>query len=148
VQKGTAKAIVDTVARDPECNRRINSWLDPLIPDRLGIAGSVRNIGMMGANLFNPFFKGPSAEETKFVCVGIAEATANAINAASVPGVTKASDIDRTHWGTYHVATRIELSDGTTVVFDWHANLDPHNPRIFFSEMDWKSDSGMLYSDM
>ncbi len=127
---------MDAVARDAECIRRINSWLAPLIPDRLGIAGSVRNIGKMGLDLFNPRYGGPTAEETKFVCVGIAEATAAAINAARVPGVVKASDVDRTHWGTYHVATLIHLSSGGAVVFDWHANLELDNPRIFLSEMD------------
>ena len=148
MDKATARAIVEAVKKDPECVRRIKSWLGPLIPDRLGVAGSVRNIGMMGPQLFNPRYGGPTQDETKFVCVGIAEATAAAINASNVAGVTSASDIDRTHWGTYHVATRIELDAGGTVVFDWHCNLEVENPRIFMSEMDWKSDSGVLYSDL
>ncbi len=147
MNKGTARTIVNTVATDPECIRRIDSWLAPLIPDSMGIAGSVRNIGMMGIDLFNPRYGGPTAEETKFVCVGIAEASAAAINSANIAGVVTASDIDRTHLGTYHVATRIDLTS-KTVVFDWHANLELYNPRIFYSVMDWKSDNGVLYSDL
>lgn len=143
-----AKFVVNTVKYDPECKKRIGQpasrWLS-----RLGLAGWMRNVGVMGPAVFTG--KGPTPEQDKIICTGIADATAAAIDKA--PGrvthnIAFAVMCGRVLYGFDHAATRIQMVQYGACVFDWHATLDPGNPMIYRSVTDWeKGINGVLYSD-
>ncbi len=132
----TAKAIVDVVIRDPECQSRIQSRLRFPMPDSWGITGSIRNFGMA--------LVGMDSSESKverLVCTGIASASARAIDAAAkagkLAGVAGSSPVDRFK-PVAHTATEVMLKDKSTFVFDWHATLNLQNPMMYRSTLEWK----------
>jgi hypothetical protein len=123
------REVIDIVAQDPESLRRVDSWLKAL-PGALGVSGSIRNLGYI--------FTGQDPSEPAIAakaCTGIADATSSAIargiDAGRIPGVARATTIDRQGTlGTFHTATLVTLKDGREFVFDWHATLDPRNPQV------------------
>lgn len=157
------RAVISAVERDAEAFRRTKSWLATILPDRLGVTGSVRNFGFAFANTFSG---GRLADPTgakieALVCTGIASATAKAINNAKIPGVM-ASTINRFR-PLDHTATLVYwlppdppgLGPKTTQwiaqnsgpgkaikpaewVFDWHHTLNPSNPTVL-SKSSWMS---------
>ncbi len=139
-----AKAVVDTVRNDPKCRRRIESWLSTVLPDSIGLAGGLRNVGLMIRD-----WDAEKPETVAKVCVGIAAQTADAINSAaksnpSLRRIAQANDTDRTFGGTYHVATRVQMIDGSAYVFDWHATLNVDNPLIYPSTLDFRNSAGAV----
>ncbi len=140
--RSLAAKIVEVVGKDATCKTRITSSFGNL-PAGWGISGGLRNISIMGLDLFNPWSDGPSAEETKLVCTGIAEATAAAITKAKIPYLKLATDVDRSS-GVYHVATGITLHSDRVYVFDWHATLIIDNPLIYPSLEDFRKSKGAV----
>jgi hypothetical protein len=143
LSKQTAQKIVTSVKSDSECVRRIDSWVKKVVPDQWGIAGGVRNLGYLLS------FQDPSdpAVAAK-VCYGIAMATSARIEASKgrIREVRRAGLIDRAHRGIEHVGTHVEMQDGTSYVFDWHATLNVEDPLISRA-LDWKEDrNSVLYS--
>ena len=138
--RAVAAKIVEVVGKDATCKARINSSFGSL-PAAWGVSGGLRNISIMGLDLFNPWSEGPSSDESKLVCTGIADATCKAINNAKIPYVKLAAEVTRTE-GVYHVASGVTLQSGKTYVFDWHATLMIDNPLIYPSPKDFKKGSG------
>ncbi|HEX8484371.1 hypothetical protein [Sphingomonas sp.] len=138
-----AREIVRAVKRDPECQRRINSFLSA-VPAGLGISGSLRNWGYVLTN------RDPTEVDTaNMVCTGIADATMKAIGTdslcrAALRRIDRADTIDRLHLGTHHTATSIKMADGKTYVFDWHATLNIGNPLLYPSAAAFVSGSGSV----
>ncbi len=149
--------IIEAVAGDAECRRRIDSWLATVLPDGLGVAGSLRNIWLMtggakgiltpyvGPQPTNPWYEaykvlrdGPNDEFTSKVCTGIAGQSMTAIKAAmeakKIGGLTTCDTITRTYnpigVRCIHDATKVVAKDGKAWVFDWHATLNVRNPVI------------------
>jgi len=133
--RGVAAAIVAAVVKD-KASLRVMPPAGSILPKSWGASGSIRNILIMGPNLFNPLYKGPTTAEEAFVCTGISDITVIAITAAKIPGVKRVSTISRgstTGVSIEHTATRVELTSGRSFVFDWHATLDRDNPLIYAS---------------
>ncbi len=175
LSRGTAAAIIGVVEKDANCKELIRSAFGLLIPPSLGIAGAARNIAMMAANApeitmgpfamyrriqliatagrFNPVNLGPTPGQDPYICVGIAEATRDAINAAlrrakggSLRLVKEADQSDRDST-TAHAATGITMRDGKRYIFDWHATLRVGDPMLFPSQNAWdKTEKGELFS--
>jgi len=131
-----AKAIVNAVASDKECKRRINSVLS-VVPSSLGISGGIRNFGMAVINTYsmNKFFDPSDPEIDAIVCTGIAEQTAKAIAKAAktdpaLRNVKGTNTISRVLNGVDHTATLI-IMNTKSYVFDWHASLDVKDPQMY-----------------
>ncbi len=127
LSKAQAQAIVDAVKTDPEVLRRLRSGGAQFVPDRLGVTGALRNWKYVFTG------KDPTEESVaNAVCTGIADATSAAINKslAKLPGVSSATVKSRVYLKTDHTATLVNMSDGTSYVFDWHATLNPANPFV------------------
>lgn len=133
LSKKTAQAVIDAVTKDTESRRRIDSVLSYL-PDGLGIAGSIRNIGIMLKD-----WNADDVESANHVCTGIADATEAAIKKAKIPEISEVGTADRVYRSVYHTATLIKTNDGGEYVFDWHATLNSLNPLIF-RKNDWMED--------
>jgi hypothetical protein len=134
-----------TVAADPESAKRIDSDFAALLPASWGIAGGVRNAGYVALYMAT-FGKYGDASEKEFadrVCVGIADATAAAINRAiankdrRVRRILQATTVDRVLRSVVHTATRIVMNDSQEHVLDWHATLEIKNPLMFRLVSDW-----------
>lgn len=125
-----AQAIVEAVRNDPEARRRIQSWLSDALPDAAGIAGSIRNLWFMAQD-----FNAENPDTVQRVCGGIADQAAVAITRAlgkpALGRVKGAADVGRVHRGVHHFATRVNMKDGTSYVFDWHATLNVDNPLLY-----------------
>ena len=99
--------------------------------------GGARDFGYALCNTlsFDKFCNPADPEFEKKSCTGIsrkaAELINNAIKKGKLPGVKEAGEITRDPpWRPHHVAVQVEFEDGTTVVLDWHASLDPNNPQV------------------
>jgi hypothetical protein len=155
--KDDVGSVIKVINSDPECQKRISSFIDDVLPDTLGISGATRNWGYVFGNIFTFGYWGdPTDKEfADRVCTGIAEATANAINNAITntcnPGLINfkgAGNVDRVLRGTSHTATSIIMKDDSRYVFDWHATLNIENPMLYKSLVDWKLDrNGVVYAD-
>lgn len=181
LSRGTAAAIIGVVENDKTCRERIRSVFGAM---PAGYAGAARNIAMMVANApmiwgalagpvgvmagtvrridlaassgrFDPTNLLPTPGQDPYICVGIAEATRDAILAAlrrAKPGGSLAlirdadqSDRDTT---TAHAATGITMRDGRRYIFDWHCTLRLGDPMIFPSQEDWdRTENGVLFSN-
>lgn len=95
----TAKQIVRAVVKDSKSRKRIDSTLARVMPNSLGITGSLRNLGMIALNM-DPTDPKVSA----LTCVGIADASSDAITAARIPGVKSSTSRDRDSWNVAHTA--------------------------------------------
>ncbi len=138
--RGVAASIVAAVVKDKE-SQRVMPPTGSILPKAWGVSGGIRNILIMGPNLFNPFYAGPTSEEESLVCTGISDITAAAIKAARISGVRNAEPVSRgkaTGVKVEHTATRVELTSGRSFVFDWHATLDRDNPLIHASVADFE----------
>ncbi len=130
--RSLAAKIVSAVSADPDCVERISSVFSK-IPAESRLAGQLRNLCWAGwASL--------AGISTKYICLGIAEASSNAISRANLPGVTFASaepddPENNKHWGTLVTVQTKRLS---YYVFDWWMSLDVNNP-ILFHRSDWKT---------
>ncbi|MCA9011715.1 MAG: hypothetical protein KDB01_18305, partial [Planctomycetaceae bacterium] len=140
-----ATAIVQAVSADATAFSRIDGFIAKFVPDSLGIAGSLRNIGLMiaGADPTEP-------EVANVVCVGIANAAAAAIekalkSSAGIADVKSAGTIDRDK-PVSHTATLVVMKDGSEYVFDWHATLNVNNP-LMSTAAEWrKNGSGVMFT--
>jgi hypothetical protein len=143
LSQATAQKIVATVKADAESVRRIDSWVKKVVPDHWGAAGGIRNLGYLLS------FQDPSDPSVAAkVCYGIAMATSSRIEASKghIREIRRAGLADRAHRGVEHVGTLVEMHDGTTYVFDWHATLNADDPLISRVQ-DWKEDrNSVLYS--
>ncbi len=137
--RAKAEEINQVVASDAHCvGLIIKGFWGGGVLSELGWAGGARNMGM--------FFTGadPSEPEiAQYACTGIAEATAivlhKAIASGRLQGVLVADSVSRVPGPSvtaYHTATLVELPGGKAV-FDWHATLQPDNPKIS-SLTNWK----------
>ena len=141
-----AYRICEVVAADATCRERIKR-----IPVLSGTewAGSVRNLGLILDNIVTGAYEKGTPSYDNLVCYGVAEATAEAITKNSsrqaarsgggckLPEVVNAITIDRQE-PLAHTATKVQMSDGTDYVFDWHATLDLMNPLISRTT-DWRA---------
>ena len=179
LSRATAEAIIRAVEQDRDCRERIRSVFGVVPP---GYAGAVRNSAMMAANApwlwgvfgpigvaagtarqldlqrnanrHNPFNLQPTTLQERYNCLGIAEATRDAINAAlrrakdgdGLALIQAADQADR--WTSIgHAATGITMRDSKRYIFDWHCTLRIDNPMIFPSQEDWDhTASGVLSS--
>ncbi len=149
--KAEAAEIVNVVAGDAECLRRINdgAWVADKLPNRLGINGSIRNWGYVACGMisFGKACDPSDAEYAEKVCTGITEATVTAISGAmkakkTLGRITKVTSVSRNGFmGTDHTATLIIMDDKSEYVFDWHATLNSRNPMIH-KAADWKRSTG------
>jgi hypothetical protein len=151
-----ANWIVDVVRMDPQCLRQIESVLSHVLPDDWGIAGGLRNLGFMAQ------FKTPK-DADPYICTGIADVTAAAIEKALATGsgntgIQSAGTVGR-HPPTFklgnheflevdHAATLILMQDKSNYVFDWHATLNVADPKMYPSKLDFqKARHGILFVD-
>jgi nucleoid-associated protein YgaU len=113
--------------------------------------GAVRNLAWAGwLKLVGYDFLGIESAY-KYVCTGIADAAAAAINRAKFADVSMANAIPNNsgdHWGVQvQVIVREQgpvkpkVRPGGSYVFDWWATLDTANP-VVCHEADWKADKG------
>jgi hypothetical protein len=138
--KDTASRIIDVVAADANCRKAIQpnpqldflEFLNPapgMLLEYSHLAGSVRNLAMM---FQGKYIGDPTFDER--ICVGITYVTFKAIFSAigqgKLPGVRVAGNAHRVHRGTHHEATSIDMVDGSTYIFDWHATLKVLDPAI------------------
>lgn len=146
LSRGLALAIVDVIAADPECKRRIDSGLSAIMPSSLGWTGSVRNYGFAFKETYKAIFSGgysaqPTTEQDDLVCYGIRDATIEALEKAlkKVKGDSTLSAISEVSYvirddPIVHTATLITVTKRWKYVFDWHATLETRNPLIYPSE--------------
>jgi hypothetical protein len=137
--RAKAEEITQVVAADPHCIQlMLKGFWGGGVLSEMGWAGGARNASLMltGADPSDP-------EVAQFVCTGIANATASvirkAIQSGQLQGVSDVGTVDREPGPSvsiYHTATLVELPGGKAV-FDWHATLQPANPKIS-SLTDWK----------
>ena len=182
LHRGIAAAIVEVVRKDKTCQERIRSGFG-VLPATAGIAGSARNVAMMVANApmlwgaiagltgvmagtvrgaqliategrVSPVNWLPTQGQDPYICVGVAEATRDAIKAAirrAAPGsslglIRDADQADRDST-TAHAATGVTMKDGKRYIFDWHCTLRIGDPMIFASQQDWdRTEGGVLFS--
>ena len=184
LSRTSANAIIAAVEQDRDCLERIRSifgvvpagyagavrnsammaanapWVWPLlIPGGaflLGqLAGTVRIMDLqVNSNRHNPVNLQPTTLQERYACMGIAEATRDAINAAlprakdgdGLALIQAADHADR--WTSIgHAATGITMRDSKRYIFDWHCTLRIDNPMIFPSQEDWDhTASGVLSS--
>jgi hypothetical protein len=146
-----ARWIVDTVKNDAECSKRITSSASVLPAPAAGWARDAAVMGLGGMFLG----KEPTEADGKLVCTGIAAATISAIKKAGLPFVKDARDADRpggyfTEAGMItgaHTATRVDLTNHRSVVFDWWATMDINDPLIYASPEDFvRADREMRFS--
>jgi len=156
LNKATAGKIIEIVAADPECQRRI-TWtkvnpalaaaLPPVVLSfakgmekvlELGqIAGGVRNAVLMAMG------REPGSKEfDEICCAGIAASVVEAIykvlKMGGLPEVRSAPTVKRTARGIYHTANCFIMRDDSEYVFDWHATLQIRDPAIN-TVMAWES---------
>lgn len=123
----------------------------------IGMAAGVartRDLAVDSGRL-NPTNWLPTPGQDPYICVGIAEATRDAINAAlrlassgaSLALIREADHADRdTTVG--HAATGITMWDANRYIFDWHCTLRIDDPMIFPSQADWdRTENGVLFSN-
>ena len=103
-----------------------------------------------GARNFFLVLAGMGSTDREFVrvsCVGIAEATSVAINAAimkgNLPGVRASRVAERVIDGYHHKSTGVAMRDGKDYVFDWWPTLNPKNPLIS-TEAQWRIGQGAI----
>ena len=139
LSKQTVLQIIEIVAQDAECQKRVNSWLNKVDIADSGTAGIVRNFaiglayGLVPKRWENSF--DPSERESMaylYSCDGIAEATSIAINAKikDIEGLTRASEQAR-KTGYSHTGTLLEMTDNTKYVLDWWKSLSIRCPFVF-----------------
>ena len=146
LSRGLALAIVNVIAADPECKRRISSGLASVMPSGLGWTGSVRNYGFALKETYKAIFSGgysaqPTAEQDDLVCYGIRDATIEALEKAlkkakgddTLAAISAVSYVVRDE-PIVHTATLITVAKQWKYVFDWHATLETRNPMIYPSE--------------
>lgn len=140
LSRGIAAAIVAAVDNDKE-SKRVMPDTGSILPKSWGASGSIRNMLIIGPGLFNPFYSAPTTDEEAYVCTGIANITSAAVQAAKIASVRGATSISRgkaTGLAIEHTATRIDLTNGRSFVFDWHATLDRDNPLIYGSPAEFE----------
>lgn len=127
-----AAEIVAVVKADPECRRRIDSFIS-VLPSILGISGGTRNIMFMVQNVpraielgfrrgFEPLSRGilnlsPTEAQGELACFGIRDATIKALTTAiqvAEPGSLLKSvsevDYENRDSGVDHTATKITVA--------------------------------------
>ncbi|MBR0668950.1 hypothetical protein GXW71_31670 [Roseomonas hellenica] len=139
-----ALRICQAVASDPRCRARIQNHRPLPQLSGWGMAGAARNTAMilLGRKAGTPEFD-------QYSCVGVTEATTEAISAASVSGaltrpgptllpeVRHSTGVYRVVDGTHHQASWVVMTDGTDYVFDWHATLELQDP-LLYRTADWR----------
>lgn len=155
VTRSLALAIIQIVAKDAECQRRITSGFSIFGKH----SGSFRNAEFCIANLASLNKCAPDTEQQKKVCYGVVDATVEAINKVVVqknrPGtlsaVRFASEIGRNVEEAFeHYGTKLVLSSPLdNCVFDWWSTLTIDNPLIYQSSADFVSDGkAVLFSQL
>jgi RHS repeat-associated protein len=125
--------VVNLVAQDPQFVQQTDSVLKYL-PG--GISGELRNLGFFICNVVsaNHACNPNDAETAGEVCTGIAERAKEVIEqgiaSGDLPGVSGVDVLSRRRWGTDHTSVVVTLTDGDSVVVDWHSNLDPSHPQV------------------
>jgi hypothetical protein len=151
LSKNDLQRIIEAVTKDAESMGRIDSNLDGILPDSLGMAGNTRNAGYVLMNtLTGGYAADPSDPEyANRVCTGIANATSETIQrqidqgAKGFENLASATTIDRVVNGTDHTATQVTTKDGQVHVLDWHQTLNADNPMVYQDAEVWKrGDSG------
>jgi hypothetical protein len=148
--RALALRICEIVAADPRCRARIANH-QPL--PRLaawGMAGAARNAAMLVAGR-----RAGTPEFDNFSCVGVTEATTEAITAGAVAGAVRtgrpaplaevkhATGVYRVVDGTHHQASWLVMMDGSDYVFDWHKSLVLNDP-FAYRTADWRVDGAGL----
>jgi hypothetical protein len=134
LSREAVRQIVIVVSNDPECVRRVNSWIRG--PVFGAFAGPARDFGLALGNVatLTTAFDPQDVESVayQYSCAGIAAATAIGIRQAidAVPDVIAVVEQSR-EVGHAHSGTMIRMRDKTQYVLDWWKSLDVWNPRIF-----------------
>ena len=119
------KAVIDIVARNSESAVwKLQSHDPPAVRYAPRTRrGTMRNVAFI--------LSGVSAEKARpYICTGIAESAARAINARIPGGVLNAREIQDPDKSYAHDVVEVQFSDSTSLIFDWHATLDPTDPLI------------------
>lgn len=145
LDRTTAFNICQVVAGDLSC-QAVLSGPNNAVLQELGWSGGLRN----WINAMLQWVGYEDGDDVQRVsCIGISEATVNAVAAASVngsattgqpaplPSVQNAVIIDRSISGYEHHACMVYMTDGSDYVFDWWRTLDPMNPWIYKTG-DWR----------
>lgn len=162
--RSLASAIVKVVENDSECRR----FIPEVSPFAIGqkAAGSLRNLtnmtaeGMAWLGVRAVEIVGGEPHVTKVAkdywekqgidqaCTNIADVTERAINTGIRQGLIPPWATSAWHASrvpspdnnviAYHSATAVQVQDGKTYVFDWHATLSLRNPLISRSLKEWE----------
>ena len=138
LSKFTVGQIVEIVAADPECQSRVNSWLNKVDIADSGLAGVIRNYAIGAGDFFSggsiKAFDPSEPDQLAYLysCDGIAEATTNAIKAKieTVPHLVKV-DSQAREKGYSHTGTMLVMDDDTKYFLDWWKSLNIRNPFVF-----------------
>lgn len=171
LSRRTSEQIVNVVAGDAECQRRITSLYGTVLGE-IGLSGAFRNFSMAladapndGVEMAGNFLirewdklvgnaksprwqKGqifPEHVRDPYICTGIADATVAALSAA-------ASQIDQLGAATFasrdegfaHAGTKVTMDDGSEYLFDWWRTLQLRDPMIFLPEA-WHTCAGGVH---
>ena len=155
-----ADAIVKAVGNDASCRLLLPRWSAFKVFGGIGHAGTARNLWNNSAeNIAGLEKRGLDRigfpETGKLIrdhwdrvgdtqaCTGVAETTARTLTrVAGTPGyefLVRASALDRSPNDSFHTATEVDVSNGKSYVFDWHATLDISDPLIFASPEAFKA---------
>lgn len=139
-----AQRIIGYVQKDPTSRSRIKSYVSYLVPNEWGMAGSMRNAGLVLGYTVNKVlgvsdednpFDASKPENANIVCTGISDAAVNAILGAMKRSddteISSVSTVSRVLNGTHHTAVKVSMQSGGTYLFDWHANLEVGDPMIY-----------------
>jgi hypothetical protein len=139
-----AQRIAGVVASDPRCRARIGNHAKLPRLTEWGVAGAVRNTAMLLL-----WREAGTPEFDHYSCVGITEATTEAITKVAVAGarqsaqqpllpeVRHSTGIYRVVDGTHHQSSWVVMQDGSDYVFDWHKSLEVMDPYIYRTA-DWR----------
>lgn len=136
------QAIVDIVAADAECRRRISSVIGKILPDALTFSGDVRDLVLGTKVWLTPGASINDPENAMFFCSGIADAAVKAINngrrwnpySQILSRVLTVERIDRMpqrpRVKDWHSGVLVKTVDGGEYVFDWWKTQDIRNPFV------------------
>jgi hypothetical protein len=149
-----AREIVNIVASDSECGRRINSVLK-IVPPQYQASGFIRNtlitVGFdMVPDILDTYGiqkrKGMQSDEFRYHCCnGIADAVMDVFSHhRKLPFIKSVSKGDSK--STDHTAPQFAMTAGGEYVFDWWLTLDIRNP-ILWRKADWEQFTNPAFSN-
>ena len=130
-------AIIDIVAQNAECRRRINTSSGSL-PASFGLNGQIRNTRNSIKDTFSEDYSQKTQDE---MCIGISatvtQTIISALFAKKLPWLLKVQDQRNDPEWFGHYAPKLTLTGGDEYILDWWMTLQIHNPIVWRYE-DWR----------